>query len=183
MKKLFLPLSLLLLTTAFIGCGNDSSSSSDETSSSSEESSSSISSSSYSNRLDVDYADTLTLDTIKFENGKDSPSQATSLKLFLGNFPKGTLITISGKKKSGGHADSLYVREEEGSYLKPTTAVIESGNTLYRDYGRLGDSANFATNKFITQLTSGFYYVEIPKISTADNGSYSILITSNIDTA
>ena len=114
-SKHFFRLFPFALLSALIGCGSDSSASAGEESSSSESSSSVEPSSSYSNRLDVAYADSLTNDTLKITQGD---SLRTSYKLFLGEYSKGTLIRIIGKK-SGGHADSLFVREEQGTILIP----------------------------------------------------------------
>ena len=112
MKHAFFKFIPAIFALSLIGCGSDSGSSASEESSSSE-SSSSVSSSSYSNRLDVLYADTLTADTLRIT---PRDSLFSSCKLFLGELPQGSRIRIIAKK-TGGDADSLFVREEAGEIL------------------------------------------------------------------
>lgn len=161
---------------ALSGCGSDSGSSASESSSSM--SSSSESSSSLSNRLDVTYADTLSSDTIQV-SGKAS---SDAYRLFLGEYPRGTLIEIFARKLSGGHLDSFFVREEQGASLMPETFAIDAGDTIYntRDaFARFGDTS-FAAARFITTQGSGFYYVDIPQISGEKDSTFEFQITANV---
>ncbi|MBP5247218.1 MAG: hypothetical protein J6Z31_05100 [Fibrobacter sp.] len=179
LSKHFSKLVPLAIFSALIGCGSDSGSSASEDSSSSESSSSEESSSSYSNRLDVVYADTLTNDTVKFT---PRDTLLTAYKFFLGEYPQGTLIRIIGKK-SGGHGDSLFVREEQGEILTPEYYTVDaSGDTTYNTqslYSRLGEDEFLVTN-FVTTATSGFYYVDIPKVSLDKDSSYTIRIAAEM---
>ena len=163
-SKYFFKLIPFAFLSALVGCGSDSGSSASEDSSSSESSSSVESSSSYSNRLDVVYADTLSNDTLKIT---PRDSLWTSYNLFLGEYPKGTLIRIIGKK-SGGHADSLFVREEQGEILIPEYySVDENGDTTYNTqtlFTRFGEE-NFSVSNFVTTAETGYYYVDIPSVS------------------
>lgn len=178
-SKHFFRLFPFALLSALIGCGSDSSTSAGEESSSSESSSSVEPSSSYSNRLDVAYADSLTNDTLKITQGD---SLRTSYKLFLGEYSKGTLIRIIGKK-SGGHADSLFVREEQGTILIPESYTLdENGDTTYSTqnlYTVLGTDEYTVTN-FVTTAESGFYYVDIPQVSLDKDSTYTIRIAAEM---
>lgn len=175
--KLFPLLSLSLL----VACGGDSSSSATEDSSSSaavEE----PSSSSYSNRLDANYADTLSSDTLRF-TGKDS---AVAYKFFLGEFPKGTLIRIYGKKSTGAHPDSFFVKEEKGEILIPEYTTVEDGDEVFNTqnlYARLGDSSGYSTAAFVTTSESGFYYVDFPKVDNSEDSAFSIRIAAEVSPA
>lgn len=178
-SKYFLKLIPFACLSALIGCGSDSGSSASEDSSASESSSSMESSSSYSNRLDVIYADTLSNDTVKIT---PRDSLTTAYKLFLGEYSKGTLIRIIGKK-TGGHADSLFVREEQGEILVPEYYTLdENGDTTYNTqtlYSRLGDDDYSVTN-FVTTAESGFYYVDIPSVSLDKDSSFTIRIAAEM---
>ncbi len=173
--KLFPILSLSL----FAACGSDSSSSATE------ESSSSVaaeepSSSSYSNRLDADYADTLSSDTLRF-SGKDS---VFAYKFFLGEYPKGTLIRIYGQKNAGSHLDSFFVKEEKGEILIPEYTTMEDGDEVFNTqnlYARLGDSSGYTSTAFVTTSVSGFYYVDFPRV--AEDSPFSIRIAAEISPA
>lgn len=172
----------LFCLTLLIGCGSDSSSSATEDSSSSlspEE----YSSSSYSNRLDAEYADTLSSDTLKFS--EKNPVRA-SYKFFLGEYPKGTLIRIFSQKSSGGQADSFFVKEEKGEILIPEYTLVDAnGNVNYNTqnlYARFGDSA-FSSATFITTAESGFYYADIPNVSLSADSSFSLKIAAEIKKA
>lgn len=167
----------ILLTAILAGCGSDGGTSAGESSSS--ESSSSESSSSYSNRLDVVYADTLASDTVSL-SGKGSE---LSYKLFLGEFPRGTLIGLSAKKVSGGAPDTLSIREEQGQILVPEIFTVENGDTLYdtRATGlQTGDTA-FSSARFITTRESGFYYVDVPKVNAGKDSSFEIELFASIE--
>lgn len=178
-SKHFLRLIPFAFLSALVGCGSDSSTSASDESSSSESSSSVESSSSYSNRLDVVYADSLTNDTLKITQGD---SLRTSYKLFLGEYSKGTLIRIIGKK-SGGHADSLFVREEQGAILIPEYYTLDAnGDTTYNTqnlYTVLGTDEYTVTN-FVTTAESGFYYVDIPQVSFDKDSTYTIRIAAEM---
>lgn len=159
------------------GCGSDSGSSASETSSSSL-SSAAESSSSLSNRLDVTYADTLSSDTL-LASGKAS---SDAYKLFLGEYPRGTLIEIFARKLSGGHPDSFFVREEQGASLIPETFAIDAGDTIYNTqdaFARFGDTS-FAVAHFITTQSSGFYYVDISQVSGGKDSSFEFQMAANI---
>lgn len=162
---------------ALFGCGSDSGSSASEPSSSSM-SSSSESSSSLSNRLDVTYADTLSSDTLLVA-GK---ATSEAYRLFLGEYPRGTLIEIFAKKLSGGHSDSFFVREEQGANLIPETFAIEAGDTVYNTqdaFARFGDTS-FTSARFITTQSSGFYYIDIPKVSGEKDSSFEFQMAANL---
>lgn len=178
-SKHFLKIIPIAFLSTLIGCGSDSSSSASEDSSSSDSSSSEESSSSYSNRLDVVYADTLTNDTAKFT---PRDTLLTAYKLFLGEYPQGTLIRIIGKK-TGGHADSLFVREEQGEILTPEYYTLdENGDTTYNTqnlYSRLGYD-NYTVTNFVTTSETGFYYVDIPSVSLDNDSSYTIRIAAEM---
>lgn len=115
MKSQIFSLLSVFFVAALIGCGSDSGSSASESSSSM--SSTSESSSSLSNRLDVTYADTLSSDTLSIS----CKAGANACKLFLGEYPAGTLIEIFSMKASGESPDSFFVREEQGKNLVPET--------------------------------------------------------------
>ena len=178
MKHAFFKFIPAIFALSLIGCGSDSGSSASEESSSSE-SSSSVSSSSYSNRLDVLYADTLTADTLRIT---PRDSLFSSCKLFLGELPQGSRIRVIAKK-TGGDADSLFVREEAGEILYPEYFWTDAnGDTTYNTqnlYAKL-DTADYSSVIFVTTANSGFYYVDIPRISTDRDSSFSIRIAAEI---
>ncbi len=168
----FLP---ILLAAALVGCGSDSGSSASESSSST--SSSSESSSSLSNRLDVTYADTLSSDTLSIS----CKTADGSCKLYLGEYPVGTLIEIFARKASGESPDSFFVREEQGKNLVPETYTIDAGDTVYNTqdaFARFGDTS-FAHSRFVTTQGSGFYYVDVPVKSGKDSSS-EFLMAANV---
>ena len=134
--KKFLSLSAALFTTvALTACGDDSSSSaSDEGSSSSVPSF--RSSSSLSTRADIDYKDTLKLgDTLRLylEEFKGDSSDmdeseiyfesgATTLPLYLGEFPKGSRIKVLART-SNIKNDQIQIKSELGDYLQAMQAA------------------------------------------------------------
>ena len=177
MKFQVFPVISVFFAIGLFGCGSDSGSSASESSSSSL-SSAAESSSSLSNRLDVSYADTLSSDTL-LASGKAS---SDAYKLFLGEYPRGTLIEIFARKLSGGHPDSFFVREEQGASLIPETFAIDAGDTIYNTqdaFARFGDTS-FAVAHFITTQSSGFYYVDIPQVSGGKDSSFEFQMAANI---
>ncbi len=176
MKPQILSLLSVFFVAAIVGCGSDSGSSAGE-SSSSTSSSSAESSSSLSNRLDVAYADTLSSDTLSVS----CKAGSDACKLFLGEYPAGTLIEIFAMKASGESPDSFFVREEQGANLVPETFSIDAGDTVYNTqdaFARFGDTS-FVTARFITTQGSGFYYVDVPAASARDSAS-EFLMAANV---
>jgi len=151
----FFPVLISLL--GLTACSDDKSSDPQEDSSSSSSSLES-SSSSYSNRLDVDYLDTLISgDTANFYL---SDSIESPLRLFLGELPSGTRITIRSATTAIKN-DTLRVREEIAGALIPTEPVIENETEIYKNYTYPGEGANLLSNTFITTEKSGYYFVEL----------------------
>lgn len=176
MKPICKTFLLSIFALSLLACGSDSSSNASEESSSSEEELSS--SSSYSNRLDVTYADTLTSDTLILSGKSDT----ASYKLFLGEYPKGTKIDLYVRKISKGGSDSIFVREEQGTPLVPEIFTVEAGDTTYNtqnNFVRM-DSAEFSTARFVTTAESGFYYVDIPRITVGKDSAFKISIAAEI---
>ena len=142
------------------------------------------SSSSLSTRLDIDYNDTLKigdstklhleiarLDTIK-DDGKTTvqlacsegmlclDTAATKLSLFLGEFPAGSLISVSvaaGDMKN----DTLRIRSEFGDVLKTAKPVYDTTKKedIFSNFMLPGRSTP-ATNQFVT-FKEGFYYLDL----------------------
>ena len=179
--KKFLSLSAALFTTvALTACGDDSSSSaSDEGSSSSVPSF--RSSSSLSTRADIDYKDTLKLgDTLRLylEEFKGDSSDmdeseiyfesgATTLPLYLGEFPKGSRIKVLART-SNIKNDQIQIKSELGDYLQAMQAAPKDASrkdSVYRtelipSYG--ADTSAFFrdSNTFVT-FSDNHYYLEI----------------------
>ena len=175
MKAQIFSLLSVFFVAALIGCGSDSGSSASESSSSM--SSSSESSSSLSNRLDVTYADTLSSDTLSIS----CKTGADACKLFLGEYPAGTLIEIFSMKASGESPDSFFVREEQGANLVPETFTIDAGDTVYNTqdaFARFGDTS-FASARFVTTQNSGFYYVDVPQVNGKDS-AFEFQMAANV---
>ena len=111
---------------------------------------------------------------------RDGDSLFSSCKLFLGELPQGSRIRIIAKK-TGGDADSLFVREEAGEILYPEYFWTDAnGDTTYNTqnlYAKL-DTADYSSVIFVTTANSGFYYVDIPRISTDRDSSFSIRIAA-----
>lgn len=175
MKSQIFSLLSVFFVAALIGCGSDSGSSASESSSSM--SSTSESSSSLSNRLDVTYADTLSSDTLSIS----CKAGANACKLFLGEYPAGTLIEIFSMKASGESPDSFFVREEQGKNLVPETYSIDEGDTVYNTqdaFARFSDSS-FSCSRFVTTEGSGFYYVDVP-VESAKDSTFEFLMAANV---
>lgn len=142
------------------------------------------SSSSLSTRLDIDYNDTLKigdstklhleiarLDTIK-DDGKTTvqlacsegmlclDTAATKLSLFLGEFPAGSLISVS-VAASDMKNDTLRIRSEFGDVLKTAKPVYDTTKKedIFSNFMLPGRSAP-ATNQFVT-FKEGFYYLDL----------------------
>ena len=142
------------------------------------------SSSSLSTRLDIDYNDTLKigdstklhleiarLDTIK-DDGKTTvqlacsegmlclDTAATKLSLFLGEFPAGSLISVS-VAASDMKNDTLRIRSEFGDVLKTAKPVYDTTKKedIFSNFMLPGRSTP-ATNQFVT-FKEGFYYLDL----------------------
>lgn len=142
------------------------------------------SSSSLSTRLDINYNDTLKigdstklhleiarLDTIK-DDGKSTvqlacsegmlclDTAATKLSLFLGEFPAGSLISVS-VAASDMKNDTLRIRSEFGDVLKTAKPVYDTTKKedIFSNFMLPGRSTP-ATNQFVT-FKEGFYYLDL----------------------
>jgi hypothetical protein len=155
--KIVFVFPVLCCLLGLVACSDDKGSDSREENSSSSEMAES-SSSSYSNRLDVEYLDTLISgDTANFYL---SDSTESPLRLFLGEFPAGTRITIASATTAIEN-DTLRIRGEIQGYLNPTKPVTENETTIYTNYTYPGDGADLQSNTFITTEETGFYFVEL----------------------
>ena len=180
--KKFLSLSAaLFMTVAMTACGDDSSSSA----SSDEDSSSSVpsfrSSSSLSTRADIDYKDTIKLgdtlrlyvDLFKGDSSKMDESEiyldssATTLPMYLGEFPKGSRIKVyatTSKIKN----EAIRIKSEYGDYLQATKAAPKTAdrkdsvyrNALIPSYGA-DTSATFRDSNTFVTFSNNHYYIEV----------------------
>ena len=179
--KNFLKISAaLFLSASFMACGDDSSSSASD-----EESSSSVpsfrSSSSLSTRADIDYKDTVKLgDTLRIylelfkgDSSKMDESEiyldsaATSMPMYLGEFPKGSRIKVfatTSNIKDG----QILIKSELGDYLQATKAAPKDAsrkdsvyrNALIPSFGE-DTSATFRDSNTFVTFSDNHYYLEV----------------------
>ncbi|OWV12730.1 hypothetical protein B7989_07285 [Fibrobacter sp. UWB5] len=168
------------MTVAFTACGDDSSSSASD-----EESSSSVpsfkSSSSLSTRADIDYKDTVKLgdtlrlyvDLFKGDSSKMDESEiyldstATTLPMYLGEFPKGSRINVFAST-SNIESEQIRIKSEYGDYLQaikaaPKTAARKDSvyrNSLIPSYGADSTATFRDSNTFVT-FNDNHYFLEV----------------------
>ncbi|WP_088627873.1 hypothetical protein [Fibrobacter sp. UWB5] len=179
-KKLLSLSAALFMTVAFTACGDDSSSSASD-----EESSSSVpsfkSSSSLSTRADIDYKDTVKLgdtlrlyvDLFKGDSSKMDESEiyldstATTLPMYLGEFPKGSRINVFAST-SNIESEQIRIKSEYGDYLQaikaaPKTAARKDSvyrNSLIPSYGADSTATFRDSNTFVT-FNDNHYFLEV----------------------
>jgi hypothetical protein len=179
-KKLLSLSAALFMTVAFTACGDDSSSSASD-----EESSSSVpsfkSSSSLSTRADIDYKDTVKLgdtlrlyvDLFKGDSSKMDESEiyldstATTLPMYLGEFPKGSRIKVFAST-SNIESEQIRIKSEYGDYLQaikaaPKTAARKDSvyrNSLIPSYGADSTATFRDSNTFVT-FNDNHYFLEV----------------------
>ncbi len=179
-KKLLSLSAALFMTVAFTACGDDSSSSASD-----EESSSSVpsfkSSSSLSTRADIDYKDTVKLgdtlrlyvDLFKGDSSKMDESEiyldstATTLPMYLGEFPKGSRIKVFAST-SNIESEQIHIKSEYGDYLQaikaaPKTAARKDSvyrNSLIPSYGADSTATFRDSNTFVT-FNDSHYFLEV----------------------
>ncbi len=179
-KKLLSLSAALFMTVAFTACGDDSSSSASD-----EESSSSVpsfkSSSSLSTRADIDYKDTVKLgdtlrlyvDLFKGDSSKMDESEiyldstATTLPMYLGEFPKGSRIKVFAST-SNIEGEQIRIKSEYGDYLQaikaaPKTAARKDSvyrNSLIPSYGADSTATFRDSNTFVT-FNDNHYFLEV----------------------
>lgn len=152
------------------------------------------SSSSISERLDIEYLDTIAAgDTLNFymemadwdtvkvkrdttkEDSKDSSyvkkvchddvvcvdSANSTVSLFLGNFPKGTRVSVLAAT-SGMEGDTIRIRSEKGEKAKTLHPVWNESkkDSLYSDYMLPGSGADMLQNQFVL-FSDDFYYLDL----------------------
>ena len=179
-KKLLSLSAALFMTVALTACGDDSSSSASD-----EESSSSVpsfrSSSSLSNRADIDYKDTVKLgDTLRIylelfkgDSSKMDESEiyldsaASSVPMYLGEFPKGSRIKVFATT-SNIKNDQILIKSELGDYLQAIKAAPKDAsrkdsvyrNALIPSFGE-DTSATFRDSNTFVTFSDNHYYLEI----------------------
>ena len=179
-KKLLSLSAALFITVAFTACGDDSSSSASD-----EESSSSVpsfkSSSSLSTRADIDYKDTIKLgDTLRLylelfkgDSSKMDESEiyldstATTMPMYLGEFPKGSRIQVFAST-SNIEGEQIRIKSEYGEYLQavkaaPKTAARKDSvyrNSLIPSYGADSTATFRDSNTFVT-FSDNHYFLEV----------------------
>lgn len=179
-KKLLSLSAALFITVAFTACGDDSSSSASD-----EESSSSVpsfkSSSSLSTRADIDYKDTIKLgDTLRLylelfkgDSSKMDESEiyldstATTMPMYLGEFPKGSRIQVFAST-SNIEGEQIRIKSEYGDYLQavkaaPKTAARKDSvyrNSLIPSYGADSTATFRDSNTFVT-FSDNHYFLEV----------------------
>ncbi|MBR4399295.1 MAG: hypothetical protein IKT05_09000 [Fibrobacter sp.] len=179
-KKLLSLSAALFMTVAFTACGDDSSSSASD-----EDSSSSVpsfrSSSSLSTRADIDYKDTVKLgDTLRIylelfkgDSSKMDESEiyldstATTLPMYLGEFPKGSRIKVFAST-SNIKNDQIRIKSEFGDYLQATKAAPKTAarkdsvyrNALIPSFGADSSATFRDSNTFVT-FNDNHYFLEL----------------------
>ena len=151
-----LPLALLL---ALSGCGlfSDKPKVTASASSSSGAHGSSSSSALFdSTRAEILYSDTLHVrDTAAF-HVPDTSADSSRYNIFLGYFPKGTVLHLSLRAGSLGVGAKFRVKSEDGYPQLPTDTMPDG---TYSDHVLAGAS-NYLTNHFAL-LDTAYYYLEI----------------------
>lgn len=179
-KKLLSLSAALFIAVALTACGDDSSSSASD-----EESSSSVpsfkSSSSLSTRADIDYKDTVNLgDTLRIylelfkgDSSKMDESEiyldsmATTLPMYLGEFPKGSRIKVFAST-SNIESEQIRIKSEYGDYLQaikaaPKTAARKDSvyrNSLIPSFGADSSATFRDSNTFVT-FNDSHYFLEV----------------------
>jgi len=197
--KNFLKISAaLFLSASFMACGDDSSSSASD-----EESSSSVpsfrSSSSLSTRADIDYKDTVKLgDTLRIylelfkgDSSKMDESEiyldsaATSMPMYLGEFPKGSRIKVFATT-SHIKDDQILIKSELGDYLQAIKAAPKDAsrkdsvyrNALIPSFGE-DTSATFRDSNTFVTFSDNHYYLEVAgKFKDESNLKLKVLVDS-----
>ena len=175
--KLYKILFALSFAAFCAGCGDDdSSSASPEEESSSSRIASFKSSSSLSNRADIAYNDSLEIgDTVALdfeipkskkdideESGYIYISDTTkSIKLFLGEFVKGTRINVN-IQSSGMSKDTIRIRNEIGDNLNTLLPIWDKSkeDSVFSNYMIAGHDGKMQENSFVV-FNDGFYYMDV----------------------
>lgn len=172
-KKLSFALSIAALLAA---CGDDEGSTSAKDESSSSQVASYKSSSSFSTRADnfycdtLEYGDTTSLDLEIPKSEKDIDEESgyiyisdttTSLKLFLGEFVKGSRITV-GISSTGLSNDTVRIKSETGNPLNTLAPIWNETrkDSMFSDYIITGKDGKMQTNSFVV-FDDGFYYMDV----------------------
>lgn len=150
------------------------------------------SSSSLSTRLDIVYQDTIeSADTVNLyleKAGKKGcnddviciEDDMSSISLFLGEFVKGTRVTVN-VATSGMENDTLQILSEFGEKLKVMESVWDSSKNVgvFSNFMIPGSGADMISNKFVV-FKDGFYYINMK--ADFDESSH-IRINVEVDSA
>lgn len=173
------------------------------------------SSSSISERLDIDYRDTISAgdtmnfymelaiwDTVTVKVPKDSTGKKTkdstyvekvchedivcidstksTVSFFLGDFPKGTRISVTAST-SGMENDTIRIRGEKNGDLRTLMPVYNSQkkDSVYSNYMHPGSGADMLFNSFVA-FNDDFYYLDL---AAEFDTSAHLRVKVDVDTA
>lgn len=171
----FSPIILVTITTfSLMSCGFFGDDPKPEQSSSSVEQSSSSAQPIDSNRVEIEYSDTLEVDDSLHYFAK------TGENWYIGLLPKGSVIHISVQSKRIGDAAELAIFNELGAQHWPTEALPDS---TYQNFFTASKTSLLQNHIIVTD--SGHFYLNFQEFatSTKDTLGDSLLISLRIDTA
>lgn len=167
--RILYQISLASLVLALGACSffSDKDSDKEEKKSSSNSSSETSSSSSEeSDRLEIEYSDTIALgDTLSYKV-LDSLVDSIPWNFYLGEFPRGSVLHLGFKNLRLEEGTIVRVVSEKGVVQLPTNALPDGS---YQDYASIGDST-FVVNHFVT-MDTGYYYLEVEATPSATSSS------------
>ena len=129
---------------------------------------------------DEDSKDSTYIEKVCHEDILCLDSANTTVSLFLGNYPKGTRITVLAAT-SGTENDTLRIRGEKSGNLRTLMPVYNSKkkDSVYSDYMIPGSGADMIPNSFIA-FNDDFYYLDL---AAEFDTSAHLRIKADVDTA
>ena len=129
---------------------------------------------------DEDSKDSTYIEKVCHEDILCLDSANTTVSLFLGNYPKGTRITVLAAT-SGTENDTLRIRGEKSGNLRTLMPVYNSKkkDSVYSDYMIPGSGADMLLNSFVA-FNDDFYYLDL---AAEFDTSAHLRIKADVDTA
>ena len=129
---------------------------------------------------DEDSKDSTYIEKVCHEDILCLDSANTTVSLFLGNYPKGTRITVLAAT-SGTENDTLRIRGEKSGDLRTLMPVYNSKkkDSVYSDYMIPGSGADMLLNSFVA-FNDDFYYLDL---AAEFDTSAHLRIKADVDTA
>jgi hypothetical protein len=157
-QKKLLRCTLLCFTLALGACSffNDKKDPDKTSSSSSSLGTSSSSDPGDPDRAEIEYGDTIFVDDSLAYRVPDSVAESSPWNLYLGHYPRGTVLHLSLKSRGIEAGAKFRVKNESGLIQLPTNILPDS---TYANYMVAADSL-YLTNHFVL-MDTGYYFLEI----------------------